>query len=137
MKFLEEQDQNYRAYQIRVKKGHRMYGYFLAQSRLAKNLYNHANFFIRQVYTAVTQEKSLQPNQQEVMNTIAYYLPVINENQRKAWEQREAEVEAGTRTKNQEKPKLFSAPMKEKSYLGYALLDVLFRTMKEDQCAGQ
>ena len=130
VKYLEEQD--YRAYQIRVKKGHRLYAYFSEQSRLAKNLYNHANFFIRQVYTAVTQETPLQPNQVEVMNTIAYYLPIMNKSQIKAWEKREAEVRAGTRTKNQEKPKLFSAPSKKIAYLGYAFLDALFRTMQEE-----
>ena len=129
---MEEQESNYRAYQIRVKKGHRLYDYFLAQSRLAKNLYNHANFFIRQAYTALTQEKPLEANQQEVMDTITKCLPIINENQRKAWEKREAEVRAGTRTKNQEKPKLFSAPTKERSYLGYEFLNALFRAMKEE-----
>ena len=129
---MEDQESNYRAYQIRVKKGHRLYDYFLERSRLAKNLYNHANFFIRQVYTAVAQEKPLEANQQEVMDTIAEYLPIINGNQIKAWEKREAEVVTGTRTKNQEKPKLFSTLTKEKSYLGYAFLDVLFRGMKEE-----
>ena len=129
---MENQASNYRAYQIRVKKGHRLYDYFFEQSRLAKNLYNHANFFIRQTYTALTQEKPLETNQREVRDTIARYLPLMNENQVKAWEKREAEVRAETRTKNQEKPKLFSAPTKEKSYLGYAFLDALFRTMREE-----
>jgi putative transposase len=130
---LEDEDTDYRAYQIHVKKGHRLYDYFVEQSRLAKNLYNHANFFIRQAYTALMQEKSLEANQQEVMDTIAKYLPIINENQQMAWEKREAEVKAGTRLQpNQEKPKLFSAPTKKKSYLGYAFLDALFRTMQEE-----
>ena len=48
------------------------------------------------------------------MNAIARYLPLINENQVKAWEQREAEVKAGTRCQpNQKKPKWFSAPTKK------------------------
>ena len=123
-----DQELNYRAYQIRVKKGHRLYDYFMEQSRLAKNLYNHANFFIRQTYTALMQEKSLEANQQEVMDTIAKYLPIINENQQEAWKKREAEVKAGTRRQpNQEKPKLFSTPTKEKYYLGIDFLDDLFR----------
>jgi putative transposase len=129
---LENQASNYRTYQIRVKKGHRLYDYFLAQIRTAKNLYNHANFFIRQTYTALTQEKPLEANQQEVMDTITRMLPIINEKQVEAWEKREAEVSAGTRTKNQEKPKLFLEPTKEKSYLGVNFLDVLFRTMQEE-----
>ncbi len=130
---MENQASNYRAYQIRVKKGHRLYDYFLEQSRLATNLYNHANFFIRQTYTALTQEKPLEANQQEVRDVIARYLPLINENQVKAWEKREAQVRAGTRCQpNQKKPKWFSAPTKKKSYLGYAFLDALFRTMQEE-----
>jgi putative transposase len=129
---LEDQASNYRAYQIRVKKGHRLSDYFLEQSRLATNLYNHANFFIRQTYTALTQEKPLEAHQQEVRDIIAHYLPLMNENQVKAWEKRETEVRAGTRINNQKKPKWFCAPTKKKSYLGYAFLDALFRTMQEE-----
>jgi hypothetical protein len=38
------------------------------------------------------------------MDTITRMLPIINEKQVEAWEKREAEVRAKTRTKNQEKP---------------------------------
>jgi putative transposase len=132
VKDVDEQNQNYHAYQIRVKKGRRLYDYFTEQSQLAKNLYNHANYYIRQVYTAVTSEQPLQANQQKVMNTIITMLPIINENQQKAWEQREEAVKAGKRSSNQEKPKLFSMPTAKNSYLGYSFLDVLFRTMREE-----
>ncbi len=92
-----------------------------------------ANFFIRQAYTALRQEKSREAHQKAVMDTIAKYRPIINENQQKAWEKREAEVKAGTRRQpNPKKPKLFSAPTKKKSYLGYAFVDALFRTMQEE-----
>ena len=129
---LKEDNGNYRTYQIRLKNSHPLYDYFSEQSRLTKNLYNHANFFIRQVYTALTQEKPWQPNQQTVMETLTHYLPIINENQQQAWEKRAEETKSGTRKQNRAKPRVFSSPTKKKSYLGYPFLNALFRTMQEE-----
>nr|WP_319022554.1 hypothetical protein [Oceanobacillus oncorhynchi] len=52
---------NYQTMQIWVKMNHRMYGYFKEMCQNAKNMHNTTNFYIRQVFTAFTQEKALQP----------------------------------------------------------------------------
>ena len=47
-----------------------MYVYFQEMTQNAKNMYNTTNFYIRQVYTGLTQDKQLQPLQKEVLDTI-------------------------------------------------------------------
>ncbi|MGH1041609.1 RNA-guided endonuclease InsQ/TnpB family protein, partial [Bacillus wiedmannii] len=50
-----ENPSNYKTLQIWIKKGHRMYSYFQECCHNAKNMYNTTNFYIRQVYTGLTQ----------------------------------------------------------------------------------
>jgi putative transposase len=66
----------FRAYQIRVKRGHPLYEYFTVMSHNAKNLYNVGNYYIRQVYTALTQDKPLEANQREVINRAVKPFPL-------------------------------------------------------------
>ena len=47
-----------------------MYGYFQTMTQNAKNMYNTTKFYIRQVYTGLTQDKVLQPLQKEVLDMI-------------------------------------------------------------------
>ncbi|CAG9613127.1 hypothetical protein BACCIP111899_02322 [Bacillus rhizoplanae] len=63
-------EKEYAAYQIWIKKGHKLYAYFMEMCQNAKTLYNTTNFYIRQVYTALRTEKTLQPLQQEVLHTL-------------------------------------------------------------------
>jgi putative transposase len=78
----------YKTMQIWIKKGHRMHGYFQEMCQNAKNLYNTTNFYIRQVFTGLTQEKELQPLQQEVLDCIKKNLPKINDNQLFAYQKK-------------------------------------------------
>ena len=82
----------YKTMQIWVKKGHRMHGYFQEMCQNAKNMHNTTNFYIRQVLLALTQEKELQPLQEEVLDTIQRHLPGINDNQlqliKRKWKRR-------------------------------------------------
>ncbi|PEY99941.1 transposase, partial [Bacillus sp. AFS018417] len=64
-----------------IKKGHRMYAYFQESCQNAKNMYNTTNFYIRQVYTGLTQEKELQPLQKEVLDIIDQYIEKMNDTQ--------------------------------------------------------
>ena len=56
----EKDEKIYRTYQIHVKKGHKLYPYFEQLCHNANNLYNVTNFYIRQIYTALNNEKKLQ-----------------------------------------------------------------------------
>ncbi|CUB12435.1 hypothetical protein BN2127_JRS1_04222 [Bacillus cereus] len=55
-----------------------MYSYFQECCHNAKNMYNTTNFYIRQVYTGLTQEKELQPLQKEVLDND--FIPTYGEN---------------------------------------------------------
>ena len=71
---MEKEKKNYETHQIWIKKGHRMYAYFQEMTQNAKNMYNTTNFYIRQVYTGLTQNKPFQPLQKEVLDTIDKYI---------------------------------------------------------------
>jgi putative transposase len=73
---------SYKTRQTWIKKGHRMYPYFKGMAQNAKKIYNNTNFYIRQVYTGLTQEKELQPLQKEVLAIIQKNLDHMNEVQR-------------------------------------------------------
>ncbi|MGG0185767.1 IS200/IS605 family accessory protein TnpB-related protein, partial [Bacillus rhizoplanae] len=64
-----------------MKKGHKLYAYFMEVCQNAKNLYNTTNFYIRQVYTALRTNQPLQPLQQEVLHTLQAHIEIMNENQ--------------------------------------------------------
>lgn len=121
---------NYKTMQIWVKKGHRMYGYFGEMCQNAKNLYNTTNFYIRQMFTGLTQEKELQPPQREVLDTIHKHLPKMNDNQLSAYKKK-VEKEKTIPVEKQKKIKcnLFEGPSKEKPYVRYNFLDSLFKSM--------
>ncbi|AHA75514.1 hypothetical protein ABE47_22810 [Bacillus thuringiensis] len=72
---------NYKTLQIWIKKGHRMYSYFQECCHNAKNMYNTTNFYIRQVYTGLTQGKELQPLQKEVLDYIHKNIGKMNDTQ--------------------------------------------------------
>lgn len=123
---------HYNTMQIWVKKGHRMHSYFQEMCQNAKNMYNTTNFYIRQVYTGLTQEKELQPLQKEVLNTIQNHLPKINENQRLAYHKKVTKEKTKPIDKRKEiKCYLFDGPSKEKPYVNYSFLDALFKSAKQ------
>src|SRR5699024_4378644 len=65
-----------------------MFNYFQEMCENSKNLYNATNFFIRQVYTGLTTTKSLQPLQEEVLDTIHHNIGAINDKQIAAYDKR-------------------------------------------------
>ena len=75
----------YRTYQINIKKGHRMHPNFDELCLNSNNLFNTANFYFRQVYTALNNEGVLQPLQQEVLKVILDNINKMNANQQKAY----------------------------------------------------
>ncbi|WP_255258151.1 transposase [Bacillus sp. AFS018417] len=115
-----------------MKKGHKLYAYFMEMCQNAKNLYNTTNFYIRQVYTALRTEKTLQPLQQEVLHTLQTHIETMNENQLHAYQKRlQKQKEKPVSEQKEMKCNLFTLPTKEKSFLSYNFLDCLFKTMKQ------
>jgi putative transposase len=129
-----EENKNYRTHQIWIKKGHRMYGYFQTMTQNAKNMYNTTNFYIRQVYTGLTQEKQLQPLQKEVLDTIDKNFNQMNEVQLIAYQKNIEKQKAKPKEKRKEvKCNLFEKPSKENPYVDYNFLDSLFKiTVQND-----
>lgn len=117
-------EKEYRTHQIMIRKGHRMFNYFDELCLNANNLYNTTNFYIRQVYTALTQEKPLQPLQKEVMEIIYENIDKMNDGQTVAYFK---SVLKG----KEPKLNLFELPTKKNSFLGYNFLDCLFKTIKQ------
>src|SRR6478752_2295357 len=83
-----EAKKEYRTYQMDIKKGHKLYRYFDQICTNSNNLYNTTNFYIRQVYTALNQDKKWQPLQKEVMDHIQNNLQKMNDNQTKSYHKR-------------------------------------------------
>lgn len=70
--------------------------------------------------------------QQEVMDQLREYLPVMNENQRNAYHKRlKKQQEKATEERKEVKLILFEMPTKEKPFVSYIFLDALFKAMKQ------
>jgi putative transposase len=132
MSIENEAKKEYRTYQMEIKKGNKLYRYFDQICTNGNKLYNITNFYIRQVYTALNQDKNWQPIQREVMDHIQNNLQKMNENQTKSYYKRlEKEKLKSMDQQKETKLNLFDFPTKEKSFLGYNFLDCLFKTMKQ------
>ncbi|MGG0185645.1 RNA-guided endonuclease InsQ/TnpB family protein, partial [Bacillus rhizoplanae] len=125
-------EKEYATYQIWIKKGHKLYSYFLEMCQNAKNLYNTTNFYIRQVYTALRTDQPLQPLQREVLHTLQAHIEAMNENQLRAYQKRvQKQKEKPAKKQNEIRYNSFTLPTKENSFLSYNFLDCLFKTMKQ------
>ncbi|GBF76915.1 hypothetical protein PA598K_05429 [Paenibacillus sp. 598K] len=111
---MSEATLDYRTYQVWIKPGHRLFPYLLEACQQAKNLYNTANFFIRQVFTAKGPSAACQPLQQQVMAILSAHLDAMN---------------ARRRAKNRSRP--FVLPTPEQPFLTYPFLDALFKVMEQ------
>ena len=128
----DEKEKEYRTYQINIKKGHKLYTYFNELCLNSNNLYNTTNFYIPQVYTALKQEKELQPLQKEIIDIIHNNINEMNDNQFTSY-RKELEKEKFKSKKEQKvvKVNLFEMPTKEKAFVDYNFLDCLFKTIKQ------
>jgi len=122
----------YKTMQVRVKKGHRLYDYFKGMCHQAKNMHNTTNFYIRQVFTGLTQDKALEPLQEEVLQNIAAHLPQMNHCQQPSYAKKvEKEKTKPVEDRKEIKCNGFEAPSREKPYVNYHFLDALFKSMKQ------
>ncbi|WP_040347426.1 RNA-guided endonuclease InsQ/TnpB family protein [Neobacillus bataviensis] len=126
-------EKHYKTYQIWIKNGHRMHSNFKTSCKLAKNIYNTTNFYYRQVYTALTQIKELQPLQKEVLSTIQDNIGKMNDVQLHAYQKkREIEKLKPVETRKDVKCNLFKTPTKENPYVDYNFLDALFKVIVQN-----
>ena len=122
----------YSAFKIQIHPEHELFGYCDSMCFKAKNLFNITNYYIRQVFTAVTAEKKNE-NQLQVLNEIKKHLPDMNEIREKSYEK------ALTKPKKRNKKgivkgpklKLFKMPDEKNRFMGYEFVDALFKVMKQ------
>src|SRR5690606_11401224 len=96
------------------------------------SLFNTTNFYIRQIYPALQSEKCkpLHPLQQEVMDQLRTYLPIMEINQQHAYEKRLArELKRPMKERKKVQLNSFEMPTKEKSFVSYEFVDALFKAM--------
>lgn len=128
----EESENQYKTHQIWIKKGHRMYSHFENSCEYAKNMYNTTNFYYRQVYTGLTQDKELQPLQKEVLSTIISNIEKMNEVQQIAYEKKIKKERMKPKSKQKViKCNSFELPSKVNPYVGYNFLDSLFKIISQ------
>ncbi len=95
-------------------------------------MHNTTNFYIRQIFTGLTQDKALEPLQQEVLQNIETYLPKMNDCQRSTYEKKvEKEKAKPVEERKIIKCNLFEPPSREKPYVDYHFLDALFKSMAQ------
>jgi putative transposase len=125
-------DTQYKTFQIWTKKGHRLFPYLQQMCQNAKNLYNVSNFYIRQIYTAYRQEKSLQPLQIEVLGTLQKQIVGMNERQFQAYSSRLVkELQKPAEERLEIHYNEFDLPSAENPYVDYVFLDSLFKVMDQ------
>ena len=124
----------YSVRQILIKKGHRFYPYCERMTGNAKNLYNIANFYIRQVYSGIQKDVSERhENEQLVMEQIHSIVPSLNNlkdeyyQKRLSKESKKPEIER----KTVKKPSYFKEITKETSFLNYSYLDAIFKYIEQ------
>ncbi|KAA9032429.1 transposase, partial [Niallia endozanthoxylica] len=123
----------YSTQQIWIKKGHRLYTYFQTMCENSKHLFNTTNFYIRQVYTALTSDKELHPIQKEVLDCLAAHIGSMNKVQQDAYDKRLAkEQQKPVEHRKEVKCHLFSLPDPSHPYVSYTFLDALFKSMKQN-----
>lgn len=96
--------------------------------KMQKKMYNVVNFYIRQVYTALTKDKDWQPLQKEVMNCLHKYIDRMNDVQVAAYRKKLEKENSKPIVKRKEvKCNLFELPSKQNPYINYGFLDSLFK----------
>lgn len=123
-----EKDYEYRTHQFRIKKSNPLFDYCDEMCFKAKNLYNIANFYIRQSYSGLRKEPgSRHQNETDVINTINGSIEELNKIKIKTFESRKNYKNK----KPQEEPNLFKTVTREKSFVSNALLDGVFKITRQ------
>lgn len=133
VKEKQQEGKSYSTQQVWIKKGHRMYNYFQTMCENSKNMYNTTNFYIRQVFTALTSDNGRHPLQKEVIDTLVNHIEAMNEVQRVAYEKRLAkELAKPVEQRKEVKCNVFSLPDSSNPYVDYNFLDALFKRIAQN-----
>lgn len=109
-----------------------MFDYFQTMCENSKNLSNTTNFYIRQIYTGLTRSEALQPLQIEVLDELKSNIEDINITQQNAYERKLSnELKKPKERQKNVKRNLFSLPDSESPFIGYNLLDALFKSVNQ------
>lgn len=109
-----QESRNIKTRTIYVKRGHKLYDYFIEIGKLTNNLYNTTNYFVRQSYFGFIHRKN-NPQIEGAINYINDVLPRIN-------------VKRTSKTKgNGRLPKEFNSLSSDNPFINVRILDSVFR----------
>ena len=109
----------YRTQQIRIKKGHKLYGYLDHMTVLSTHLYNTCNYFYRQVLTG-TRKSHLSNNEAKAIDYINNNIDELNEVRYKKYLKK-------LEKNNNTKAFVPFEKLSKDDYLTYELLDGIFK----------
>ena len=124
---------------IDIGKKHPMFSYLDHACLCANNMYNVANFHIRNLMTGLHKEEHERTqNERNVLRLVSESVPAINERLAEKYEARKKRIEDDERLSDAEKAEKikslklnqFSLPTADKWFAGWNLLDALFRYTK-------
>jgi len=124
---------------IDIGKKHPIFSYLDHACLCANNMYNVANFHIRNLMTGLHKdEHERTQNERDVLRLVSESVPAINERLAEKYEVRKKRIEDDKRLSDTEKAEKikalklnrFSLPAADKWFAGYGLLDALFRFTK-------
>ena len=116
---------------IYIDNKHEMYNYFEELAIKSNNLYNRANFIIRQIMTGTKKDKPLT-NEQEVLDLFKNNLDKINEVKENAFNNKIKKAKKEERTKLKKKGyKKIKLPDSKNWYIGYEIMDTLLKVTED------
>ncbi|WP_279146379.1 MULTISPECIES: RNA-guided endonuclease InsQ/TnpB family protein [Clostridium] len=129
----DEKDYEHRTYQFRIKKNNPLFEYCDEMCFKAKNLYNIANFYVRQAFSGIKKEPELRhDNETMVINTVNSCIKELNHIKVITFEKRKNyNYTDKTKAKKKTKPALFRELDKNNSFISWCLLDGVFKLNKQ------
>lgn len=122
-------DYEYRTYQFRIKNTHPLFNYCDDICFKSKNLYNVANFYIRQTFSGLRKEPTLRhENETNVISNINSNITKLNEIRIDTFDKRK---DYKTTKVKKEEPSLFKELDKTNSFVGFTLLDGIFKISEQ------
>ena len=124
----------YHAEVIDISREHALFAYADAYTRYANNMYNTANYYIRNLMTGLKKDVPT-PNEASVIGIVRKAVPEINVSLRKKYETKATNIradrsltDAGRAEKLRKlKCSVFRMPTSDTWFAGYSLLDAVFR----------
>ncbi|MGH4140665.1 RNA-guided endonuclease InsQ/TnpB family protein [Clostridium sp.] len=129
-----DKNYEYRTYQFRIKKSNSLFKYCDEMCFNSKNLYNMANFYIRQAFSGIKKEPlARHENEATVITAINSNIDKLNEIKIVTFDKRKNYKLKSNAPKSEPKtePKLFKSLDQENYFIGWCLLDGVFKLTKQ------